>query len=193
MCHYCSNRLGVRLEGPRPKFARLDGGEGGSHPSNVHDHVYAIGIIEPYPIFECEHSLDISIHAPYWPHTQHPPHLFIIFAGTINYTGDMPIALMVDGPSLGGFVCPATIVTTELWKMGQVRQVPFGGLAHKKLCCLSFLVLLYYCSCQLVFPYLDMKHASIYVPSPSMTTCRFAPGMRCDSNASRFRRPTQHD
>ena len=33
----------------------------------------------------------------------------------------MPIALMVDGPSLGGFVCPATITSTQLWKMGQVR------------------------------------------------------------------------
>ena len=41
----CRNRLGVRLQGPRPKFARKDGGEGGSHPSNVHDHVYAIGTI----------------------------------------------------------------------------------------------------------------------------------------------------
>ena len=43
-------------------------------------------------------------------------------AGSINYTGDMPIVLMVDGPSLGGFVCPATILTTELWKMGQVGR-----------------------------------------------------------------------
>lgn len=41
----CSNRLGIRLQGPRPKFARTDGGEGGSHPSNVHDHVYALGTI----------------------------------------------------------------------------------------------------------------------------------------------------
>jgi allophanate hydrolase subunit 2 len=40
-----SNRLGVRLEGPAPKWARTDGGEGGSHPSNVHDHVYALGTI----------------------------------------------------------------------------------------------------------------------------------------------------
>lgn len=39
------NRLGIRLQGPRPQFARKDGGEGGSHPSNVHDHVYAIGTI----------------------------------------------------------------------------------------------------------------------------------------------------
>ncbi len=34
--------------------------------------------------------------------------------------GDMPIVLEVDGPSLGGFVCPATIPSTQLWKMGQV-------------------------------------------------------------------------
>ena len=30
------------------------------------------------------------------------------------------MALMFDGPSLGGFVCPCTITSTELWKMGQV-------------------------------------------------------------------------
>jgi hypothetical protein len=76
-------RLGVRLNGPRPTWTRSDGGEGGSHPSNVHDHTYAIG--------------------------------------TVNFTGDMPVILMVDGPSLGGFVCAATIVSTELWKIGQVR------------------------------------------------------------------------
>ena len=36
-------------------------------------------------------------------------------------TGDMPVALMHDGPSLGGFVCPATITSSALWKMGQCR------------------------------------------------------------------------
>lgn len=80
--HVLSCRLGVRLNGPRPTWTRSDGGEGGSHPSNVHDHTYAIG--------------------------------------AVNFTGDMPVILMVDGPSLGGFVCPATIVSTELWKIGQV-------------------------------------------------------------------------
>lgn len=30
---------------------------------------------------------------------------------------------MPDGPSLGGFVCPATIPSAELWKMGQVRAL----------------------------------------------------------------------
>lgn len=81
--HYNSNRLGIRLMGPRPVWARSDGGEAGLHPSNIHDTEYAIG--------------------------------------AINFTGDMPVILGKDGPSLGGFVCPATIAKAELWKMGQVK------------------------------------------------------------------------
>src|SRR4029077_5109140 len=41
--------------------------------------------------------------------------------GTIDFTGDMPVILGPDGPSLGGFVCPATIVDAELWKIGQLK------------------------------------------------------------------------
>ncbi len=41
--------------------------------------------------------------------------------GAIDYTGDMPVILGPDGPSLGGFVCPATVIQAELWKMGQLR------------------------------------------------------------------------
>jgi urea carboxylase len=81
--HYQSDRTGVRLIGPKPKWARSDGGEAGLHPSNIHDNAYAIG--------------------------------------TIDFTGDMPILLGPDGPSLGGFVCPATIVQAELWKLGQLK------------------------------------------------------------------------
>ena len=33
----------------------------------------------------------------------------------------MPIILGPDGPSLGGFVCPVTIVEAELWKIGQLK------------------------------------------------------------------------
>jgi urea carboxylase len=36
--------------------------------------------------------------------------------GAIDFTGDMPIILGPDGPSLGGFVCPAVIIKAELWK-----------------------------------------------------------------------------
>ena len=81
--HYNSNRTGVRLIGPKPKWARADGGEAGLHPSNIHDNAYAIG--------------------------------------AVDFTGDMPVILGPDGPSLGGFVCPVTIVQAELWKIGQLR------------------------------------------------------------------------
>jgi urea carboxylase len=41
--------------------------------------------------------------------------------GTIDFTGDMPVILGPDGPSLGGFVCPATICLADLWRVGQLR------------------------------------------------------------------------
>jgi urea carboxylase len=41
--------------------------------------------------------------------------------GTVNFTGTMPIVITADGPSLGGFICLATIPTAELWKIGQAR------------------------------------------------------------------------
>jgi urea carboxylase len=41
--------------------------------------------------------------------------------GAIDFTGDMPVILGPDGPSLGGFVCPAVVVNAELWKLGQLR------------------------------------------------------------------------
>lgn len=41
--------------------------------------------------------------------------------GAVDFTGDMPVILGPDGPSLGGFVCPVTVVQAELWKLGQLR------------------------------------------------------------------------
>jgi urea carboxylase len=81
--HFNSARTGVRLIGPRPKWARHDGGEAGLHPSNIHDNAYAIG--------------------------------------SIDFTGDMPIILGPDGPSLGGFVCPAVTAREDMWKLGQLK------------------------------------------------------------------------
>ncbi len=40
--------------------------------------------------------------------------------GAVDFTGDMPVILGPDGPSLGGFVCPAVVVDSELWKVGQL-------------------------------------------------------------------------
>jgi urea carboxylase len=81
--HFNSARTGVRLIGPRPGWAREDGGEAGLHPSNIHDNAYAIG--------------------------------------SLDFTGDTPIILGPDGPSLGGFVCPAVVASGDLWKLGQLR------------------------------------------------------------------------
>ena len=81
--HFNSSRTGIRLIGPKPEWARQDGGEAGLHPSNIHDNAYAIG--------------------------------------AIDFTGDMPIILGPDGPSLGGFVCPAVVINSELWKLGQLK------------------------------------------------------------------------
>ena len=80
--HYNSNRTGVRLVGPKPQWARRDGGEAGLHPSNIHDNAYAIG--------------------------------------AVDFTGDLPIILGPDGPSLGGFVCPFVVIQADLWKIGQL-------------------------------------------------------------------------
>ncbi len=81
--HFNSSRTGVRLVGPKPQWARSDGGDAGLHPSNLHDNAYAVG--------------------------------------SIDFTGDMPIILGPDGPSLGGFVCPAVMAREEMWKLGQLK------------------------------------------------------------------------
>lgn len=41
--------------------------------------------------------------------------------GALDFTGDTPIILGPDGPSLGGFVCPAVVASGDLWKLGQLR------------------------------------------------------------------------
>ena len=33
----------------------------------------------------------------------------------------MPVILGPDGPSLGGFVCPLTVISADLWKLGQLK------------------------------------------------------------------------
>ncbi|MDY7103058.1 MAG: 5-oxoprolinase/urea amidolyase family protein [Actinomycetota bacterium] len=53
--------------------------------------------------------------------------------GTVDLTGDTPVILGPDGPSLGGFTCPATVISSERWKLGQLapgdrlRLVPVSG------------------------------------------------------------------
>ena len=72
-----SGRAGVRLEGPPIAWARKSGGEGGSHPSNIHDNGYAFG--------------------------------------SVNVTGDTPVILANEGPSMGGYTCLCTVITADLY------------------------------------------------------------------------------
>ncbi len=55
--------------------------------------------------------------------------------GGIMLSGDTPVIVGVDGPSLGGFVVPAVVIEADRWKLGQlrpgdsVRLAPVGGPA----------------------------------------------------------------
>ena len=41
--------------------------------------------------------------------------------GGIMVSGDTPVIVGPDGPSLGGFVVPAAVIHADLWKLGQLR------------------------------------------------------------------------
>lgn len=41
--------------------------------------------------------------------------------GALDLTGDQPILLGPDGPSLGGFVCPVVVALSQRWKLGQLH------------------------------------------------------------------------
>ncbi len=73
-----------------------------------------IRLTGPAPVFARGDGGDAGLH----PSNIHDTEYAI---GTICFTGDMPIILGKDGPSLGGFVCPFTIIKAELWKIGQLR------------------------------------------------------------------------
>ena len=51
--------------------------------------------------------------------------------GAINCTGNTPSLLVADGPTLGGFVCVANVINTDLWKIGQ--GIPARDKVHFKL------------------------------------------------------------
>lgn len=41
--------------------------------------------------------------------------------GAVNLSGQTPIILVNDGPSMGGFICPYTIASAAFWKLGQSK------------------------------------------------------------------------
>ncbi|WP_054940655.1 urea carboxylase [Paenibacillus ihuae] len=73
-----------------------------------------VRLIGPAPLWAREDGGDAGLH----PSNIHDNAYAI---GALDLTGDMPILLGPDGPSLGGFVCPVTTASAELWKIGQLR------------------------------------------------------------------------
>lgn len=41
--------------------------------------------------------------------------------GALNINGDTPVIFPADGPDLGGFICVLAVLTTDLWKLGQIQ------------------------------------------------------------------------
>jgi len=73
-----------------------------------------IRLVGPRPVWSREDGGDAGLH----PSNIHDTPYSV---GAVDFTGDVPILLGSDGPSLGGFVCPATVITAERWKLGQLR------------------------------------------------------------------------
>ncbi len=89
----------------------------------VHYHSNRTGVrlLGPRPAWSRSDGGDAGLH----PSNIHDnPYAF----GAIDFTGDMPVILGPDGPSLGGFVCPAAIIRADRWKLGQLKAGDKVGL-----------------------------------------------------------------
>ncbi|CAM4322589.1 urea carboxylase [Paenibacillus endophyticus] len=73
-----------------------------------------VRLIGPAPLWTREDGGEAGLH----PSNIHDNAYAI---GTLDLTGDMPILLGPDGPSLGGFVCPVTTASAQFWKIGQLH------------------------------------------------------------------------
>ncbi|MGW4328806.1 urea carboxylase [Nocardia sp. NPDC004573] len=121
----------------------------GDRPAFTHDWQLAVGVgPQTAPAYFtdadmtqfCTHPWRVGSHAnrtgirlegpkPAWSRTDggeaglHPSNLHDnpYSVGALNVSGDTPILLGPDGPSLGGFACPLTVVSAHRWRMGQLR------------------------------------------------------------------------
>lgn len=73
-----------------------------------------VRLIGPKPLWARESGGEAGLH----PSNIHDNPYAI---GAVDFTGDMPVILGPDGPSLGGFVCPVTVIEADLWQLGQLK------------------------------------------------------------------------
>jgi urea carboxylase len=109
-------------------FTEKDIAEFFEHPWSVHHNSSRTGVrlIGPHPRWARSTGGEAGLH----PSNIHDNAYAF---GTVDFTGDMPVILGPDGPSLGGFVCPATVIQADLWKLGQLTagaQVRFVPVSH---------------------------------------------------------------
>ncbi|KAL4955321.1 allophanate hydrolase subunit 2-domain-containing protein [Aspergillus filifer] len=97
--HYNSNRIGVRLSGPRAEWARQTGGDAGLHPSNIHDGPYPVGGIS----FTGDEAVVLTADGPSLGG-------FVVFA-TVVEAELWKFGQMLPGDRL--YLCPVSLDTTQ--------------------------------------------------------------------------------
>ena len=104
-------------------------------PHGAPDHLTESGVVELFgAIWEVDHRADrtgirLVGPTPGWARTHggeaglHPSnvHDSAYPIGGIMLSGDTPVIVGKDGPSLGGFVVPAVVIEADRWMLGQLR------------------------------------------------------------------------
>jgi urea carboxylase len=104
-------------------------------PHGAPDHLTDAGVADLFgTVWAVDHRADrtgirLVGPAPQWARTDggeaglHPSnvHDSAYPVGGIMLSGDTPVIVGADGPSLGGFVVPAVVIEADLWMLGQLR------------------------------------------------------------------------
>jgi urea carboxylase len=104
-------------------------------PHGAPDHLTDAGVAELFgTVWAVDHRADrtgirLVGPAPRWARSDggeaglHPSnvHDSAYPVGGIMLSGDTPVIVGADGPSLGGFVVPAVVIEADLWMLGQLR------------------------------------------------------------------------
>ncbi|WP_433627004.1 urea carboxylase [Nocardia sp. CA-120079] len=114
--HVWELAVGIGPQTTPAYFTDADMNQFYSHPWKVGSHANRTGVrLEgPKPTWSRTDGGDAGLH----PSNLHDNPYSV---GTLNVSGDTPILLGPDGPSLGGFACPLTVISAHRWKLGQLR------------------------------------------------------------------------
>lgn len=118
-----SSRTGIRLEGTSQiDWSRSDGGEGGSHPSNMLEFGYSpkgINMVSAKPERVWRRREESTVQRGVDSADEKTLSQTIYFSRPFQ-NGNTPVILLNDGPDLGGLSITHTLLSSE-WKVGQIR------------------------------------------------------------------------